>query len=84
MLYFCQVTCQLLKLKFHVLQTILGKEVISSRFHYIRLLMPKSYKDLVSAGISEDYSMGYPDEPGFRAGIARPFFFYDVEEDTAN
>jgi hypothetical protein len=25
--------------------------------------------------------MGYPDEPGFRAGIARPYFFYNVIDD---
>jgi len=58
-----------------------GKAVIISRFHYIRLFMPQSYRDICKAGISEDYSMGYPDEPGFRAGIARPFYFYDVLED---
>jgi len=63
------------------LKTIMGKEILSGRFHYIRLFMPQSYRDIYKAGIIEDYSMGYPDEPGFRAGIARPFYFYDVLED---
>ena len=63
------------------LKTILEKEIILSRFHYIRLFIPQSYRDIYNAGISEDYSMGYPDEPGFRAGIARPYYFYDVSED---
>jgi len=63
------------------LKTILEKEIILSRFHYIRLFIPQSYHDIHKAGILEDYSMGYPDEPGFRAGIARPYYFYDVSED---
>jgi hypothetical protein len=71
----------LIKNETHRLKIILGEDILMSRFHYLRLFMPKSYNDLQKAGITEDYSMGYPDEPGFRAGIARPYFFYDVSED---
>lgn len=63
------------------LNSIINKEVVSSRFHFIRLLIPQSYHDLINAGILEDYSMGYPDMPGFRAGIARPFYFYDIDNE---
>ena len=63
------------------LSTILGKQISSGRFHYIRLQIPQSYRYVNEAGIPEDFSMGYPDEPGFRAGIARPYYFYDVAED---
>ena len=63
------------------LKSILDKEVIISRFHYLKLLMPQSYLDLEQVGIKEDYSMGYPDEPGFRAGLSRPYYFYDVLND---
>jgi len=64
------------------LKRILGNDIKISRYHYIRLKMPESYRILLKAGIEEDYSMGYPEEPGFRAGIARPFYFYDVEKDV--
>jgi hypothetical protein len=63
------------------LKTILGKDIRLNRFHFIRLFIPGSYRIINDAGILEDYSMGYPDEPGFRAGIARPYPFYDVIED---
>jgi hypothetical protein len=63
------------------LRSVLGKKVSLSRFHYLRLNMPSSYNNILRAGFSEDYSMGYPDEPGFRAGIARPYYFYNVSED---
>jgi hypothetical protein len=63
------------------INAILEKEIILSRFHYIRLFMPQSYRNMHKHGILEDYSMGYPEEPGFRAGIARPHYFYDVSDD---
>ena len=63
------------------LKTILDREIIISRFHFIRIFIPQSYNDIEKAGIKEDYSMGYPEEPGFRAGIARPYYFYNVTEE---
>ena len=61
--------------------TILKKDCHFSRFHYLKISMPGSYRNISDAGINEDYSMGFSDEPGFRAGISRPFRFYDVTGD---
>jgi hypothetical protein len=65
------------------LRAIVNQEVNICRFHFIRLSMPRSYKNSMNAGFLEDYSMGYPDEPGFRAGIARPYNFYNIKEENA-
>ncbi|MBW6501051.1 MAG: polysaccharide deacetylase family protein [Bacteroidales bacterium] len=65
------------------LKSLLGTEITRNRFHYLRIAFPRSFSSLGDAGITEDYSMGYPDEPGFRAGIARPYFFYNVIKDEA-
>jgi hypothetical protein len=40
--------------------------------------MPDTYRAFGEAGIRHDYTMGFNDEPGFRAGIARPYPFYDI------
>jgi hypothetical protein len=79
--YFAAGNSSLIKTETGRLKTILSEDIICSRFHFIRLFMPDSYRFINDAGITEDYSMGYPDEPGFRAGLARPFFFYDLKED---
>jgi hypothetical protein len=63
------------------LQTIIKREISFSRFHSIRLSIPLSYVILKNAGMAEDYSMGFPEAPGFRAGISRPFWFYNILED---
>ncbi len=64
------------------LEKITGKKITRSRFHYLKLHIPESYRHLIKAGISEDYSMGYPSHTGFRAGICTPYFFYDLHREA--
>jgi hypothetical protein len=45
------------------------------------LSFPKTYRALEKVGIKNDYSMGYAENAGFRAGIAIPFPFYNLEEE---
>ncbi|MCX6226158.1 MAG: polysaccharide deacetylase family protein [Bacteroidia bacterium] len=63
-----------------LLARILGRSIHQSRQHYLRLHLPDTYRTLSHLGIREDYSMGYADSAGFRAGIASPFRFFDLEE----
>ena len=43
------------------------------------LKLPTCYLYLLGAGVSYDYSMGYSDHPGFRAGTCTPFNWYDLQ-----
>jgi len=70
-----------LKAEAERLRKITSAEITFARFHYLNIKFPSSYSNLIEAGISEDFSMGYHDEPGFRAGIARPFNFYNLIEE---
>lgn len=69
---------QLLRQEINRLKTITNAPVVRARFHYIRLQLPYSYRMLISEGIKEDHSMGFPDHHGFRAGTCRPFYFFDL------
>lgn len=64
------------------LEKITGTKVFRNRQHYLKLQMPGTYQRLLSAGITEDFTMGYASQIGFRAGIAAPFYFYDLEREA--
>ncbi len=62
---------------------ITGAAPLRSRQHFLRLEFPRTYRQLIAAGIREDHTMGFADAPGFRAGIAGPFPWYDLEAERS-
>lgn len=60
------------------LKAITGKKVKRSRQHYLKLVFPTTYQNLIELGVKHDYTMGYPSHFGFRAGIADNFSFFDL------
>lgn len=63
------------------LEEILHRKIEYSRNHFLRLSIPYSYRMLGDLGVLNDYTMGYADEEGFRAGICTPYPFFDLEYD---
>ena len=62
------------------LEMVLGKNVVSTRQHFLKLKFPQTYRDLVSNGFKYDYSLGYAETPGFRSGTAHSHFWFDLEK----
>ncbi|MFH0866987.1 MAG: polysaccharide deacetylase family protein [Bacteroidota bacterium] len=64
------------------LSNVLNREVTRSRQHFLKLSFPNTFRGLIEADIEEDYSLGYPTQTGFRAGICDPYNFYDLDMET--
>lgn len=70
-----------IKIEKEKLERITEREIVKSRQHFLRLNFPDTYEHLILNGILEDYSLGYADQIGFRAGTSLPFRFYNVEKE---
>ncbi|RYZ24092.1 MAG: hypothetical protein EOO16_02145 [Chitinophagaceae bacterium] len=64
------------------LEAAAGRPVTASRQHYIRFILPDTYRALIGAGITHDHSMGYATINGFRASVAVPFYWYDLQAES--
>ena len=82
--YFSYNNKHILKNEKEALEKSLEKEIPLSRQHFIRLQLPHTYRILESLSITDDFSMGYASELGFRAGTGRSFLWYDLEKEACS
>ena len=77
--YFALENIKLLKKEKQRLEQIVNLELSAVRNSHSKLNLPKTYRNLVELEINKDFTMGYVEQMGFRAGTCTPFLFYDLD-----
>ena len=76
--YYANLKFKVLKEEKKRLENIVKRPVISAINSHYNLLLPDTYNHMVELEFKNDFSMGYPEAVGFRAGTCTPFLFYDL------
>lgn len=76
--YYANQKFQTLKEEKRRLENILKRPVLSAINSKYNLLLPDAYNHMVELDFKNDFSMGYPEAVGFRAGTCTPYLFYDI------
>lgn len=79
--YNCGKNPKLAAKEIHRFRQITGHAPEESRQHYLLIGFPGTYRALEAASIKKDHTLGYASAPGFRAGISKPFRFYDLSSE---
>jgi hypothetical protein len=69
---------EVLKIQTDRFLSLTDKRLTNSRFHYLRMDISWSYRQLLKAGISRDFTMGFATQAGFRAGTSKVFRWFDL------
>jgi hypothetical protein len=77
--YFSLDNIKILKKEKQKMEAIINTDLKAVRNSFSKLNLPVSYRNLVELEIHQDFTMGYIDTLGFRAGTCTPFQFYDLD-----
>lgn len=77
--YFALDDIRLMKKERKKMESITNFELESTRNSFSKTNLPTSYRNLVEMEIKNDFTMGYRNYMGFRAGTCTPFLFYDLD-----
>ncbi len=61
------------------IESILNRRLLYALCSFFKIKLPEAYRNFIELEIQEDYSMGYSENSGFRAGTCTPFMFYDLD-----
>lgn len=61
------------------MEAIINTALVATRQSFSKLNLPETYRNLIDLEVQEDYTMGYINHIGFRAGSCTPFLFYDLD-----
>ncbi|WP_299335995.1 polysaccharide deacetylase family protein [uncultured Psychroserpens sp.] len=81
--YFALDSIAILKKEKKKMEFVTNYELEASRNSFSKINLPVSYRHLIELEIKEDFTMGYLNYIGFRAGTCTPFLFYDLDYETA-
>lgn len=65
------------------LEHIIEKPITSARCHFLRLKLPDTYQFFNEIGITDDYTMIYASQVGFRTGLCTPHQWFDLQKNEA-
>ncbi|MGE0566919.1 MAG: polysaccharide deacetylase family protein [Bacteroidia bacterium] len=63
------------------LESHAGRNISTSRQHYLRFDIEKTPDILLNSGIKIDFSVGFASEIGYRAGTFTPFYHFDFNKE---
>jgi hypothetical protein len=77
--YFSLDDISILKKEKKKIEFITNYELEATRNSFSKINLPVSYRNLIELEVKKDFTMGYLEYSGFRAGTCTPFLFYDLD-----